>query len=136
MEDFIHPGQGLFKQGEHLVDVVVLLIGKLRFAFVAASDTTCQVVAGVGDTFYFRHGTQHDTDFFLTFRTQASFSNECQIVGNLDFHTVTDVLVLFDATVYLQEVVFVLLIEQVFNHTEHTLCTFSEYGNLFLSLHQ
>ena len=136
VKDFIHSGQRLFQQGEHLVDVVVLFVGELRFAFVAASDTTCQVVTGVGNTFYFRNGTEHDADLFFTFRAQAAFSNECQVIGDLDFHAVADVLVFLDTAVYFQEVILVLFIKQVLDHAEHALRTFSEYGNFLFSLHQ
>ena len=104
----------------------VLLFSKVVATRTLAVDGAGQVITAVTDTFDFGHFAQHATDFQLTFRTQTTFGYLVQIVGDFQFHVITDVFILFDTAEELVEFVFVGRVKQFIQHTEHTAHTFRE----------
>ena len=129
-----HAMQSLLRKCQHLVHIMVLLVCEYRFKLVAAFDASRHIIAGICYTFDLRYGTQHDTDFFLPFRTQAAFSHASQIIGNLDLHPVADTFVFLDTAICFQESILVLLIEQSFHHIQHTARTLGKQRDLLTCL--
>ena len=121
-----HLLQGIIRQLHHEMDMLVLLLGEILIGLALAVDGTCQVIAAVADALYLRHFTQHGTYLQLTFRTQASFGHLIQIIGNLQLHAVTDILVLLHTAEHFVEIIILLRMQQVLHHSEHTAGTFGK----------
>ena len=121
-----HLIQSIISQLEHLMNMAILFLGKVFITPIFMVNGTRKVIATVANTFYLRHLTQHGTNLQFAFRTQATFRHLIQIIGNLQFHIITNILILFNAAEKLIEIIFIRCMKQVTYHTKHTAGTFSK----------
>ena len=106
--------------------MAILFLCKVFITPIFMINGTCKVITTVTNTFYLRHFAQHGTNLQLTFRAQTSFRHLIQIIGNLQLHVVTYVLILLNTTEKLIEIIFIRCMKQITYHAKHTAGTFGK----------
>ena len=119
--DDVHLSEAVVGKTEHLMQMLILLLGEVFLAFYLAVDGTGYVVAAVADTLNLRNLTQHGAYLCLRVVAQVGVAHTVEIFGNLNLHVVADGLVFLDACKELCEVGVVIGFEQVAHHREHAL---------------
>jgi len=102
-----HLRKRLIGQTEHLMDMLVLLFGKVGTATAFTVDCARNIIAAITNTFYLGHLAQHLTNLHLTFKTQSSVGYSCKVIGDFHLHVITDVFVLLNAREELVEIILV-----------------------------
>ena len=99
-----------------------------------AVQCTAEVIDRVTDGLKFRNLPQHF--LYLTLRgiRQSAFAHLVQIVGNLHFHRVGDVLVFLYAREEFVELHLILQLQQLWHESEHSLAALGKTVNLLLCL--
>ena len=120
-----HLQQRVIRQLKHLMNMVILLFGKIFIPPKLMIDGTRQMVTTVTYTFQLRHLTQHSTYLQLTFGTQTPFRYRIQVVSYLKFHIVADVFIFLNAAKQFVEIILIRSMQQITHHAKHTAVTTS-----------
>ena len=84
----VHLCQGIIRQFEHLVHVVILLLGEVFLAADAPALGTGNVVAGVTDALQFGNLAEHGAYLVLRLIAQMGIGDLVEVLRNLNLHVV------------------------------------------------
>ena len=129
-----HLRQSIIGQFHHEMNVLILLLCEILIGLTLPADGTCQVIATVTNTFNLSYLTKHGTYLKLTFRAQTPFRYLIQVIGNLQFHIITDILVFLNPAEKFIEVIILFSMQQILYHTKHTMNTLGKQMNLLTGL--
>ncbi len=133
-EHDVHLGERVVGEFEHLMQVLVLLLGEVFLAVLLARDGACEIVAGVADALKFADLAKHGAYLGFGLVGEVGIRHVVEVVGDLYLHVVGDALVLLDTGEEFGEGGIVGRAEQFAYHTKHTLYAVGEGLYLFLCL--
>ena len=115
--------------------VLELLLGKPVFGMLTqAIHGTAKVIAGITYGLQFGYLAHHALYLSFGIAGKASLTHHVQIIGNLQFHAICDVLILFNAGEEFVEVIPILGFKQFLDQREHALATCGKKIDFFTSL--
>ena len=129
-----HLCQRIIRQFHHKVNMVILLFREILISLTLAIDSTRKIITAITDTLNFSYFTKHCTNLKLTLRTQTPVRHLVQIIGYLQLHIITDILIFFDTAEQLIIIIVLIRMQQVLYHIEHTVSTFRKQMNFLACL--
>lgn len=97
LEEGDHIVHGLGHELEHLVDLMKHTLFEVDMILRFSLESLGHIIAAVGDAFYLADDSEHTGDAHLTFRGEATLAHLVEIISDLDFHAVGDLLIFLKA---------------------------------------
>ena len=133
-QGFVHPGQGLVDQGEHLGHASLLLLAEHNLVLALAAQDAGQVEAAVAHGLELADLAEHCADLLLGIVGQMGRSHFAEVAADLVLHLVAHILDLLDTVEELVEGLLILDTVEFLHLAEHAFHPLAEDHDFLLRL--